>query len=115
MATDKQTPQYLEEETDNEIIIESEDENCPEEDVVDTSDHNSDSEQIDKETEIDRPNNYYLGEDNDTKWRKEPRVPNVRTRVHNINIQLPGPKRDAKNVKTHTDFSTVLLMKLLST
>jgi hypothetical protein len=44
-----------------------------------------------------------LGLDNNTKWRKEPRAPNVRTRAHNIVVHLPGPKRDAKNAKTHTD------------
>jgi hypothetical protein len=110
MAADKHIPQWLKEETGNDIIIENEDKSRPEEDA-NTSDHNSDSEQSDEETEqteIDMPNNYNLGKDNNTKWRKEPHTPNVRTRAHNIVIHQPGPKRDAKMPKYALTVSTVL-------
>lgn len=78
-------------------------------------DHNSESEQSDSEEEQDISHNleecreYYLGKDKITKWRKFPLSQNTRTRNQNIVTHLPGPKNNAKNLKTPIECFNVLI------
>lgn len=68
-----------------------------EEIITTQSDHNSDSEQEasaeDKEEEEDHDENFFVGKDQTTKWKRRSNL-QVRRRAHNIITYLPGPKRD---------------------
>lgn len=80
--------------------IDSDDED--EEDAAIVSEHYTSSEQEGDEDDEEEvcENNYYLGKDRMTKWRKEISRPNIRTRSHNIIIHLPCVRGDAKQCAT---------------
>ncbi|CAK1599069.1 unnamed protein product [Parnassius mnemosyne] len=66
----------------------------------------SDSEQSLYESENEASSfssEYYLGKDKFTKWSKNSSSHRIRQRAHNIVLQLPGPKGNAKNAKSKTD------------
>jgi len=51
-------------------------------------------------TDDDCENEYYLGKDKITKWKKNPPLRNTRTAHYNIITHLPGVKPHARNAKT---------------
>ncbi|XP_025191783.1 uncharacterized protein LOC112592035 [Melanaphis sacchari] len=58
--------------------------------------------------------NFMIGKDKKTKWRKSVITKNVRTRVQNIVIHLPGPKFIAKQMKSPLDcFNLLAVIGLL--
>lgn len=73
-----------------------------EENDTEKSDHESDSEQDISENETNenvtdiRNNNFYLGKDKTTKWKKNKPNMQIRVRSHNIITHLPRPKQNAK-------------------
>lgn len=91
-------------------MSEADDESDNEEMDTKKSDHESESEQDISENETNenvtdvQNNNFYLGKDKTTKWKKN--KPNMQTRVHSHNIirHLPGPKQNARDAKFEIDF-----------
>lgn len=81
-----------------------------EEDCLQESLHDSESEQSFNEEEYpeDLNNNelhkkYYLGKDGITKWEKTRFPQNIRTCSHNIVLRLPGPKKEARSTNSIED------------
>ncbi|XP_044766245.1 piggyBac transposable element-derived protein 4-like [Coccinella septempunctata] len=80
------------------------------EDAVEESNHDTDSElEVSEDDELlDEEENsssshlsgYYIGKDKITKWRKNPPNLQVRLRSHNIVKHLPGTKGNARNATT---------------
>lgn len=102
---------WLDEVEASEMEVVASDESEDEEDRVEISDHDTESEQeagveddelmegiLDNTTEVP----YFTGKDKYTKWNKMP-PPNSRTRKHNLVLKLPGPTGEAKNAKSVLD------------
>jgi len=91
-------------------MSEADDESDNEEiDTTQKSDHESESEQDISENETNenvsdvQNNNFYLGKDKTTKWKKNKPNMQIRVRSHNIITHLPGPKQNARNAKFEID------------
>lgn len=81
-----------------------------EEDSVNESEHDSSTEQEASENELSEEeeiatneDDYYVGKDGITKWRKNKFPANVRTRSCNIITHLPGPKCEARDRKNEIE------------
>ncbi|XP_069685978.1 piggyBac transposable element-derived protein 4-like [Periplaneta americana] len=103
---------WLDEDLDVGIENESDDESNKEDLLNEV--HDSNSEQDNEEEDDDygdgderlmsiNDGNCYTGRDNTTIWQEEPVSLRGRRRAQNIVIHLPGPKRAAKNARTHTE------------
>lgn len=76
---------------------------------VDLDQSQEESSQEDEEEEsIPQNKPYFMGKDN-TKWLKTPPIANVRTRLHNIVLRIPGPKGAAKQAKTEFECLTCFI------
>ena len=53
------------------------------------------------------PRSYFYGKNNCFKWRKEQPPVNVRTRRHNIIVQLPGLRQPVKNLGEKPEIESV--------
>nr|CAI5823662.1 unnamed protein product [Callosobruchus analis] len=100
---------YNELSSDGESSVDDEDEDELEEDVIQHSDHNTDSEEEIEDNVLGQNTNesssadFYLGKDKNTKWRRlRPNI-QVRTRAHNIVKLLPGPKGTARIAKSEIE------------
>ncbi|CAH1972437.1 unnamed protein product [Acanthoscelides obtectus] len=92
-----------------------EDEEEKNENIVERSDHETDSEiefssdlnkspsESDGEQTDNGGSKFYIGKDKTTKWRKECGNVQVRTRAHNNITHLPGSKGDARNAMLAID------------
>lgn len=85
--------------SESEHLTESEQEASETEDVEPTE----------SEKDSSQPQNFYIGKDCLTKWRKSHTPTNVRTRAHNIITHLPGPKNNARESKTEIDILNLFL------
>lgn len=78
-------------------------------DTTQKSDHESESEQDISENETNenvidvQNNNFYLGKDKTTKWKKNKPNMQIRVRSHNIITHLPGLKQNARNARLEID------------
>nr|CAI5855048.1 unnamed protein product [Callosobruchus analis] len=100
---------YNELSSDGESSVDDEDDDELEEDVIQHSDHNTDSEEEIEDNDLGQNTNesssadFYLGKDKNTKWsRLRPNI-QVRTRAHNIVKLLPGPKGTARIAKSEIE------------
>lgn len=90
-------------------MSEAGDESENEENYTDKSDHDSESEQDISENKTNenvsdvQNNNFYLGKDKTTKWKKNKPNMQIRVRSHNIIAHLPSPKQNARNAKFEID------------
>ncbi|XP_031327786.1 uncharacterized protein LOC116159035 [Photinus pyralis] len=74
-----------------------------EEDILETDDHNSDTEQDISDDDVDDNDDsalYFLGKDNQSKWNKHCPRKNVRTRAVNKISDMPGAKPAMKGTKS---------------
>lgn len=74
------------------------------EDALEIQEEDSDTEQEGESSNefqeiLQTSANYYVGKDKVTRWSKNSPSATVRTKSHNIVMQLPGVKREAKNTK----------------
>nr|CAI5855796.1 unnamed protein product [Callosobruchus analis] len=114
------TKWYNEISSEEESPLDEEDEDGSENDKLENSDHQTESEQelsSDKDQGIPSPDVYpegelepnsttfYLGKDKSSKWRKSRDNLQVRVRSHNIIKLLPEPKRNARNAISEIDCS----------
>lgn len=95
------------------IDEDEEDEEKEYEDIVEKSDHETDSElevasegneRSSENTDSEQTNdNFYVGKDKITRWKKSCGNLQVRVRAHNIIKYLPGPKVEARNALSAID------------
>ncbi|XP_069704477.1 piggyBac transposable element-derived protein 4-like [Periplaneta americana] len=101
--------EWLDEDLDDGIENESDDESNREDLLNEVHDSNSEQDNEDDDYGDDErlmsinDGNCYTGRDNTTIWQKEPVAQRGRRRAQNVVIHLPGPKRAAKNARTHTE------------
>lgn len=107
--------QLLQEVSDDDCNI-FDDSSNSESDICEPAYRNSDTEPSDisdteKSTSSDDEDDeqFMIGKDKKTKWRKSVITKNVRTRVQNIVIHLPGPKFIAKQMKSPLDCFNLLV------
>lgn len=100
LADDESASEEVNHTSGSEHMTESEQEASETEDVVEPTESGNDS---------NRPQNFYIGKDCLTKWRKSHPPTNVRTRAHNIITHLPGPINNARETKTEIDILNLFL------
>ncbi|XP_050315500.1 piggyBac transposable element-derived protein 4-like [Anthonomus grandis grandis] len=101
MEEDESEPEENESESDNDFVYESEHDT--------DSEQGADEESLDDEDEGMLDNDTYLAKDGMTRWRKGNFPLNVRTRACNIITHLPGPRKEARELKSEIDIYNLFL------